>query len=122
MNQFVYKNFRYTRQTIERGVAVVIDARILYEKIDTPRIYCTTNAATSDSKKGDSPEALREMFSDIVEYSTQTGGQKRIDRAAENRNSFEPTDLQAEILWNRCVPVDYNLFYWDLEEDFFYGN
>ena len=122
INQYVYKTFRYSNQTIEHGVAVVIDAKMLYREIDTHRIYCNTNAATSEANKGDSLDAFMAMFSDVVEYSTLTGGKREINRNAENRNSFEPTDIQAEILWNKCVPTEYILFYWDLEEDFFYGN
>ena len=122
INQLVYKRFRYSNQTIEHGVAVVIDAAMLYKEIDTPRIYCTTNAATTESRKGGSLDSFRDMFADVVEYSTLMSGKREIDRNAEKRNSFEPTDVQAEILWNKCVPTDYIMFYWDLEEDFFYGD
>ena len=122
INQYVYKMFRYSNQTIEHGVAVVIDAKMLYKEIDTPRIYCNTNAATAEANKGDSLDAFMAMFADVVEYSTLIGGKREINRNTENRNSFEPTDIQAEILWNKCVPTEYILFYWDLEEDFFYGN
>jgi hypothetical protein len=122
INQYVYKTFRYSNQTIEHGVAVVIDAKMLYKEIDTPRIYCNTNAATAEANKGDSLDAFMAMFADVVEYSTLSGGNREINRNTENRNSFEPTDIQAEILWNKRVSADYILFYWDLEEDFFYGN
>ena len=122
INQYVYKMFRYSNQTIEHGVAVVIDAKMLYKEIDTPRIYCNTNAATVEANKGDSLDAFMAMFADVVEYSTLSGGNREINRNTENRNSFEPTDIQAEILWNKRVSADYILFYWDLEEDFFYGN
>ena len=127
INQFVYKKFRYSKQTIEHGVAVVIDAKMLYKEIDTHRIYCLTNAANAKASKGDTLNAFRAMFSNVVEYTVQDENKneikREINRNTENRNSFEPTDIQAEILWNKCVPTEYILFYWDLEEDFFYhGN
>lgn len=123
MNQFLYKTFRYSKQAIEHGVAVVIDSSILYKEVSTPRIYCNTNAATSDSKKGSSLVDFEAMFADIVEYWVQSALEQRvIDRSSEKRASYEPTDIQAEILWNKCVPTEYIVCYWDLEEDFFYGN
>ena len=122
MNQYVYRSFRYSNQTIEHGVAIVINAEMLYREFDTHRIYCSTNAATSEASKGDSIDDFNAMFADLVEYTTLSGGERKIDRYKENRASYETTDIQAEILWNRCVPAEYILFCWDLEEDFFYGN
>ena len=122
MNQYVYRSFRYSNQSIEHGVAVVIDAEMLYRELGTHRIYCNTNAATAEANKGASIDDFNAMFADIVEYTTLTGGERKIDRHKENRASYETTDIQAEILWNRCVPAEYILFCWDLEEDFFYGN
>ena len=43
MNSSVYNSFRHSKQSIEHGVAVVIDAAMLYREIDTQRIYCVTN-------------------------------------------------------------------------------
>lgn len=117
MNQFLYKVFRYGKQTIEHGVAIVIDASMLYKEIDTPRIYCNTNAANSEVIKGTDIESFKLLFEEVVDY-----GMRHFERDAEKRCSFEPTDIQAEILWNKCVPTKYIVCYWDLEEDFFYGN
>ena len=122
MNKYVYRAFRYSARTIEHGVAVVIDAAMLYREIDTHRIYCNTNAAAAEVKGGDSLEALAAMYADKIRYSTSYGEIRDINRTDEKRSSYETTDIQAEILWHKCVPTDYILFYWDLEEDFFYGN
>lgn len=122
MNQYVYRTFRYSNQSIEHGVAVVINAEILYKELNTNRIYCNTNAATADANKGSTIEDFEAMFSDMVEYTTLSSGERKIDRLKEKRNSYETTDIQAEILWNKRVPPEYIMFYWDLEEDFFYGN
>ena len=115
INQFVYKAFRYDRKTIQHGVKVIIDAAILYLEINTPRIYSNTNAANLSAAKGADLEALRGMFADLVEYDD-----RHFDR--NKKTPYQPTDLQAEILWYRCVPSKYILCFWDLEEDFFYGN
>lgn len=122
MNHYLYRTFKYNKQTIEHGVAVVINADILYKEIDTPRIYCNTNAATAGGNKGNTLADFRAMFADTVEYTTTSVGERKINRSAERRTSYEPTDTQAEILWNKCVPLEYIYCYWDLEEDFFYGN
>lgn len=123
MNQYVYRSFRYSNQTIENGVAIVIDAAMLYKEINTPRIYCITNAATSDASKGELLSDFETMFDDVITYKTQNSENFRtIDRNKEHRASYEPTDIQAEILWNKRVPTKYILCYWSLEEDFFYGN
>lgn len=119
INQPVYKTFRYVKQTLEHGVAVVIDADMLYKEIGTHRIYCSTNAATTVSHKGDSFDSLKAMFGEVVEYSTSAGGKKEVSRRDKNRFASEPTDTQAEILWSKRVPQEYILFYWDLEVDFF---
>lgn len=122
INQYLYRTFKNINQTIEHGVAVIINAELLYKEIDTSRIYCNTNAATATSNKGEALKDLEVMFSDTVEYITAMGVERKIDRNVERRASYESTDIQAEILWNKRVPPEYIMFYWDLEEDFFYGD
>ena len=123
MNQYLYKTFRYNNRTIEHGVAVIINAEMLYKEIGTHRIYCNTNAATTEAQKGNTLNDFEAMFADVVSYATKSNEEPRvIDRNEEHRSSYETTDVQAEILWNKCVPTEYILCYWDLEEDFFYGN
>lgn len=115
MNQFVYRAYRYDRKTIQHGVKVIIDAAILYLEINTPRTYSNTNAANSNAVKGENIEALQGMFLDSVEYDD-----RHFDRL--KKLPCQTTDLQAEILWHRRVPSKYILCFWDIEEDFFYGN
>jgi hypothetical protein len=123
INKYLYRTFKNINQTIEHGIAVIINPELLYKEINTPRIYCNTNAATATSNKGETLKDLEGMFADTVEYITAMGVERKIDRNVERRTSYEPTDIQAEILWNRYVPTEYILCYWDLEEDFFYhGN
>ena len=117
MNQYLYKTFRYSKQKIKHGVAIVIDSSILYKEISNLRIYCNTNAANSEATIGMDLESFENLFANVVDYKD-----RHFDRANEKRSSFEPTDVQAEILWNKCVPTEYIICYWDLEEDFFYGN
>ena len=122
MNPYVYRSFRHTLSTIEHGVAIVIDADMLYREISAQRTYCITNAATTNASKGDTLDDFRAMFAEKIIYTTQSNGTREIDRHSEQRNPSEPTDVQAEILWNGCVPTEYILCYWDLEENFFYGD
>lgn len=122
MNEPVYKSFRYGQHTIEHGIAIVINASILYEKIDVPRIYCVTNAATSNASKGSSFNDLLALFSPQIEYTLSSGAKKTFIRGKLGRAEDMPTDPQSEILWKGSIPLDYIYCYWDLEEDFFYGN
>ena len=123
MNKYLYRAFKNINQTIEHGVAVVINAEMLYKELGTHRFYCNTNAATTEASKGETLDDFEAMFADVVSYTTKSSEEPRkIDRQIEKRASYEPTDIQAEILWNKCVPTEYILCYWDLEEDFFYGN
>lgn len=122
INKYVYRNFRYNNNSIEHGVAIVINAEILYKEINNNRIYCETNAATANTRKGSNIEALYAMFDDKINYLLSNGEERVIDRKIEKRVLYETTDLQAEILWNKCVPSKYIAFYWDLEEEFFYGD
>ena len=117
INQYVYRTFRYSNQSIEHGVAVVINAEILYKEFNTRRIYCNTNAANSEVNKGTDIESFKMLFEEVLDY-----GMRHFERDIEKKCSFEPTDIQAEILWNKCVSTKYIVCYWDLEEDFFYGN
>lgn len=118
MNDYVYSDFRHGTESIKHGIAVVIDASILYEEISTERYYCNTNAANAEVIKGNDYNALADMFKETVDIKSK---ERSFNRVINRRNSYETTDLQAEILWNKCVPTKYIMFYWDLEGDFFYG-
>ena len=123
MNRYLYRTFKNIAQTIDHGVAVIINAEMLYKDLGTHRFYCNTNAATAEVSKGETLNDFEAMFADVVSYTTKTSEEmRRIDRQIEKRASYEPTDIQAEILWKKHVPPEYILCYWDLEEDFFYGN
>ena len=123
MNRYLYRTFKNIAQTIEHGVAVIINAEMLYKELSMRRFYCNTNAATAEVSKGETLNDFKAMFADVVSYTTKSSEEMRkIDRQLEKRASYEPTDIQAEILWEKHIPTDYILCYWDLEEDFFYGN
>ena len=122
MNQFVYRSFRYDKESIKHGVAIVIDAKILYKEINVSRYYCNTNAANNEVCKGDEIDDLEKMFSEVVNYSMDDETERYYDRSIDKRKSYETTDMQAEILWKNNVPINYIMCCWDLENDFFYNN
>jgi hypothetical protein len=122
INTSVYNSFLYIKRSIEHGVAVIIDASMLYREINNKRIYCVTNAATANAEKGSNFTDLDKMFAEIVAYTTQNSGTKIQRRNEQKRLPNEPTDAQAEILWHDHVSSEYILCYWDIQEDFFYGD
>lgn len=95
INNFLLKRF-LGNGYIENCAIVEIDARVLYEEIDNPRIYCQTNAATKYASRGSEFKHLKSMFDDTIEYYTSYNC-KRHKRDKQEDN--QPTDAQAEILW-----------------------
>lgn len=83
---------------------LLIDAAILYLEIDNPRIYCETNAAAKQGRKGSKIEDLKAMFAENVDYFT-FNNYHSFDR--KNRAINETTADQAEILWFKHIPVKY---------------
>lgn len=85
---------------------IIIDSAILYKEINTHRIYCQTNAATKTGKKGDTFDDLKKLFADKVEYSTSSGEERTWERNY-NSKPYEPTDSQAEILFQKRIDPKY---------------
>lgn len=95
-NKYVLKKFK-ENGTLTEVSLIYIDAAILYEEISTPRLYCDRNAAKGSCQKGSSLSDFENMFSNNKEY----------DRYEHYRDDNEPTDTQAEILFNKKVDVKY---------------
>lgn len=95
-NKYVLKKFK-ENGTLNEVSLIYIDAAILYEEISTPRLYCDRNAAKGSCQKGSSLSDFENMFSNNKEY----------DRYEHYRDDNEPTDTQAEILFNKKVDVKY---------------
>ena len=95
-NKYVLKKFK-ENGTLNEVSLIYIDAAILYEEISTPRVYCDRNAAKGSCQKGSSLSDFENMFSNNKEY----------DRYEHYRDDNEPTDTQAEILFNKKVDVKY---------------
>lgn len=85
---------------------VYIDAKILYEKIKTPRIYCDRNAAGPTCRMGSHFDDLRNLFCDNISYAT-TFNSYRYDRIKDGRTDNETTDPQAEILFFKYIDPKY---------------
>ena len=105
VNSFIAKG------KIKECVIIEIDATILYRE-DNERIYCQTNAATTNSKKGSEFKDLVAMFDDEVSYCTNYDGilrGKTFKRSEQYINDNEPTAPQAEILWKDWVNPNYIL-------------
>lgn len=95
-NKYVLKKFK-ENGTLSEVSLIYIDSAILYEEISTPRVYCDRNAAKGSCQKGSSLSDFENMFSNNKEY----------DRYEHYRDDNEPTDTQAEILFNKKVDVKY---------------
>ena len=95
-NKYVLDKFK-ENGTLDEVSLIYIDAAILYKEISTPRLYCDRNAAKGSCQKGSSISDLENMFSNNKEY----------DRYEHYRDDNEPTDTQAEILFNKKVDVKY---------------
>jgi hypothetical protein len=95
-NKYVLKSFK-ENGTLSEVSLIEIDASILYEEISTPRFYCDRNAASNLCKKGSSLRDFEYMFSNDKSY----------DRYELYRDENEPTDTQAEILFNKKVDPKY---------------
>lgn len=85
---------------------IYISASILYEELETARIYCDRNAAASSCRKGSELSDFYNMFGNEMNYTT-TLGVREYDRKKDRRADNEPTDPQAEILFKGCVPTKY---------------
>lgn len=84
-----------------------IDPKILL-KSSVKRIYCQTNAANSNGKKGRTIEDFKSMFDDVVTYNVVSKDSVRtIMRKDYNRKINETTDEQAEILFFNQIPSEY---------------
>ena len=92
-------------------VIIEIDATMLYRE-NNERIYCQTNGATKNAKKGSEFKDLQAMFDDEVSYCTSSKP-KVFNRQAQNKKDNETTDSQAEILWADWVNPNYILGYWE---------
>lgn len=93
-NDYVLNNFKETGR-IDNVSLIYIDASILYKEISTHRIYCDRNAAKSSCEKGSTLYYFENMF----------GHNKSYDRTYKTPN--EPTDKQAEILFNKRIDSKY---------------
>lgn len=87
------------------GVSVIyIDAKILYEEIQTHRFYCDRNAAASSCEKGSALCDFEKMFVPQLQYTTSLGARScNRDHKKEN----QPTDEQAEILFRGRIDPKY---------------
>lgn len=95
-NKYVLESFK-ENGTLKDVNLIYIDASILYEEISVPRIYCDRNAASSSCQKGSTLSDFENMFLNNKAY----------DRYECYRDNNEPTDTQAEILFNKKVDVKY---------------
>lgn len=102
INESLYNKFRIQNKLSEY-VIIKIDPSILYLE-PNKRIYCQTNAATTNGKKGESLIDFKEMFAEFVSYEN-TSGYHEFNRKYLSIN--ETTDSQAEILWFDNVPLKY---------------
>ena len=107
-NEELLSSFR-KKGSILDAKFIYIDASILYLET-TDRRYCYTNAANRNCKSGNSLYYLKNMFSDTLTYQVpSTGIYRTFNRFEEKRRSNEPTDPQAEILFNRKIDPKYIL-------------
>ena len=95
-NKYVLKSFK-ENGTLKNVSLIYIDASILYEEISVSRFYCDRNAASNSCQKGSSLRDFENMFLNNKAY----------DRYECYRDDNEPTDTQAEILFNKKVDVKY---------------
>lgn len=93
-------------ESIKKPVYFFIDSSILYKEINTHRIYCQTNAATKNGKKGDTFADLENLFADKVQYFTSNGELRSIHRGKDLSDDV-PTDSQAEILFEKRIDPKY---------------
>lgn len=78
-----------------------VDASVVNETT----LFSPTNAATQKGKLiKPGINGLRELFKDPVRYETVAGGPKCVYRGGRAKNL--PTDLQAEVLVTKPIPVD----------------
>ena len=108
INRQLLGSYLYTDR-IKNVSVIYISASILYEEIDTPRIYCDRNAAASSCNKGESFFEFEDMFKHSINYATATSV-RDYDRVRDGRAKNEPTDPQAEILFKGCVPKKYIMY------------
>ena len=85
---------------------IYIDASILYKEINTHRYYCDRNAAAGSCQKSSNIDGLINMFPENLQYQTTTNS-FYYDREYDMRKENEPTDIQAEILYNNRVDPKY---------------
>lgn len=119
-------NKRLLRSYISTGrihdvKAIYISASLLYEEIDTDRIYCDRNAAASSCKKGSTLRDFGNMFAYELSYTTTSSGEQIYNRESCDRKTYEPTDNQAEILFRYNVPAKYIVGIKDLGRGGYYG-
>lgn len=82
-------------------------------------IFCDKNAAARACNKGDSLLDFEAMFAPHIEYST-TLNAYNYDRDKDGREINEPTDPQAEILVEKCIPASAIAYILDSEKECIY--
>jgi len=107
-NKDVLAAYRF-RGELKKVKVYYIDASILWMEINNDRIYCNMNAASSAVKCGKNMSAFEEMFAEKV-YNNKS--MMYCDRIG--KNSYETTDSQAEILFEKRVDPKYILYSEDL--------
>lgn len=102
-NKFLYQVYK-ERGTIKDGVLVYIDASILYKE-NNDRIYYSSNAASKNVPHGSEIRDLKNLFNDEIHWVTSYG--RRSAYREENKADNEPTNIQAEILFEGVIPPEY---------------
>lgn len=105
INRWLINNFISSGKLNDPSI-IYIDASILYKEINTHRYYCDRNAAAGSCQKSSNIDGLINMFPENLQYQTTTNS-FYYDREYDMRKENEPTDIQAEILYNNRVDPKY---------------
>lgn len=103
-NRFVMNSF-IKNGSLSNVSIIYIKADILYEDMEHKKIYCDRNAAAGTCQKGSTLKDFENMFRDEILYNTYAGEQRYYSRIFKNNN--EPTDEQAEILFEGKIDKKY---------------
>lgn len=111
-NTKVFKQFM-RNGSLKNPKLIKIDIRLLWEEIDTKRLYCDRNAACGTVQKGEDISYLYNMFKDSLSYNTWNNSYN-YNRSYDGTLLNETTDPQAEILFLGRIDPKYIIEITDL--------